>query len=218
MATSLQDAKIQVTLDTKEAERALRNLDKKAEIEVDLTSKMKLEDPRKRKKGLYQRFMRHRLQPTVGGVAAAAGAVGVGAAAAGVAAFKGAEFGLPAITSIVAAELEKAAERGGERSEQLAAMVKAFDEKVSAFSQKLSGISNEVFSIKDAMSAVSTAASLQAGVGVPLNVDFFTDLGLRNYDISVVQGGLAAEVKKVAQKNVGRFVAGGMVDAIRSGM
>ena len=33
MSTSLQDAKIQVTIDTKEAERSLRNLDKRVDID-----------------------------------------------------------------------------------------------------------------------------------------------------------------------------------------
>jgi hypothetical protein len=211
MATSLQDAKIQVTLDTREAKRALKNL----ENQLDPGKMGRLRTIAQKQKGkddatLFTKFMNQVTgrvpgPPGASHAARLAAQSGVfskravaGLAGGTVAAFKGVEYG-PALFGGIGSAVGE--EIFGEELEKLNTKVKDaldwFDEGMDELSQSFTVLENSVTKIFTASKVASSAALMTSGAGIPMDGDFFWELFQRQYDVSQAQDNLNTEMNKV---------------------
>ena len=118
----------------------------------------------------------------------------------------------------MAEALEEASLAGSETVAKMAELADEVNKKISMLSDGLASMRGDTRAVLDAMKAVGTAASLQAGVDIPLNVDFFKVLGRRNYEISAAQRRLASNIANVVRNNASRFATSGLMRYVSAGV
>lgn len=204
MTTTLRDAKIQVTLDTKEAERALKRLD----------SKM---DPGKlqRLRGIAGREKRDTLLGRIKegakdkvsrfpGMPGMGSKLGVAAKVAGgtYAAYKAMQYVLPAVVSMMSEAMDDISEialgeapgLGTKHQKDMAKGLRDQKKELNITREKMNEVANvldslesQVTALNAAQKAVSSAVKMNFAVGVDMGADFYLEMARRNYMISANQ-------------------------------
>lgn len=211
MATSLQDAKIQVTLDTREAKRALKNL----ENQLDPGKMSRLRTIAQKQKGkddskLFVKFMNQitgRVPGPPGASHAARLAAQSGAfskvAVAGIAggtigAFKAIEFGPSMVGGAGRAMGESLF--GKIMVEEFAGLTDKLgwlDDHFNALSESFTVLENSVTQLFTAGKAASAGVLMASGAGIPEDADFFKELFNRQYEIAQAKANLDTAMTKV---------------------